>query len=215
VTHTLATAVVAAQARWDRKPADFYPTPFDATVALLDFLQLPAGTKVLEPACGEGHMSRVMALSGLEVESLDLRTDSGYGEQGADFLAGRAHTADWVITNPPFNVAEGFIRRALEITPNVAMLVKATYFSAAGRIPLAEETTPEWKLDLTWRPAFLEAERGSSPIMEVCWMVWTAEYSEPHYKVQATASPSSPPSAPAASPECQHQQGHAGRGGCQ
>ena len=28
------------------------------------------------------------------------------------------------------------------------------------------------ELNLTWRPAFLEKERGKSPLMDCMWVVW-------------------------------------------
>lgn len=40
---------------------------------------------------------------------------------------------DAIVTNPPFSLAEEFIRRALSITPNVAMLLKQTYWNVGGR----------------------------------------------------------------------------------
>lgn len=182
MSHTYADALVIGQRAHARKPADFYPTPADVTEALLQFLKLPPEQYIWEPACGDGAMSRVIERHGHQVLSTDLREDSGYGEGGIDFLAfdvdppsGIPFSAvynDWIITNPPFNLAEAFIRKALSITPNVAMLLKSQYWHAARRLALFEEHRPSWVLPLTWRPAFLEAERGRSPLMDVIWVVW-------------------------------------------
>lgn len=183
MSHTLADALVKSQKLHKRKPADFYPTPGDVTQALLDFLQIPAPASIWEPACGDGAMSEVLKANGHEVYSTDLREDSGYGEEGGlDFLryqpdppTGIPITAvysDWIITNPPFSVAEEFIRKALSLTPNVAMLLSNQYWHAATRLNLFRDHPPAFVLPLTWRPAFLEAERGSSPMMNVMWTVW-------------------------------------------
>lgn len=179
---TYASALVKSQARHARKPADFYPTPPDVTEALMQFLQLPSGQFIWEPACGDGAMSRVIERHGHNVLSTDLREDGGYGIGGEDFLTfnsasetGIPYSAvynDWIITNPPFNLAEAFIRKALSITPNVAMLLKSQYWHAAGRLPLFRDHPPSDILALTWRPAFLESERGRSPLMDVIWVVW-------------------------------------------
>lgn len=173
--HTYASAIVGAQKNYARKPADFYPTPPDVTHALLDFLQLPAGTTAWEPACGDGAMSCVLEARGFKVRSTDLREDSGYGVGGVDFLA-QAPTpetrCDWVISNPPFKHAVDFIRCALSHAPNAAMLLKSQFWHAQGRLSLFEELSPEWILPLTWRPSFLEKERGNSPLMDVIWVVW-------------------------------------------
>ena len=177
--HTIASAIVDAQKTWARKPADFYPTPSDVTVALLKHLHLKPGTRVKEPACGDGAMARVLEASGMVVDSSDLRIDSGYGKGGTDFLKDPGDVIpDWVITNPPFNVAVDFIEQALKLTPNVAMLLKSQFWHARSRIEMFERTGPAEVLPLTWRPSFLEAERGSSPLMDVIWVVWRGGPSE-------------------------------------
>ena len=174
--HTYASAIVGAQKTHKRKEADFYPTPPDVTVALLDFLQLDS-TTIWEPACGDGAMSKVLSAAGHDVHSTDLRDDSGFGIGGTDFLQSQlVKTPHWIITNPPFNVAEDFIRKALSITPNVAMLLKSQFWHARRREPLFRDHPPAWILPLTWRPAFLEAERGSSPLMDVIWVVWSSNF---------------------------------------
>lgn len=172
MTHTYASAIVGAQKVHKRKEADFYPSPPDVTEALMQFLQLDNDTFVWEPACGDGAMSRMLERHVKTVVSTDLRDDpSIYGKRGIDFLNADGD-ADWVITNPPFNLAEGFIRKSLSITPNVAMLLKSQYWHAASRLSLFNEHPPTFVLPLTWRPSFLEKERGNSPLMDVIWVVW-------------------------------------------
>jgi hypothetical protein len=170
--HTVASAIIGAQQTHARKAADFYPTPADATWVLLEWLDLPRGTTVKEPACGDGAMSRVLEAAGLRVDSSDLRPDCGFGRGGVDFLQSPGAAAQWIITNPPFHVAADFIDQALRLTPNVAMLLKSQFWHARSRIELFERHTPAAILPLTWRPAFLEAERGRSPLMDVMWVVW-------------------------------------------
>jgi len=179
--HTYASAIVGAQKNHVRKAADFYPTPPDVTTALLDFLQIDP-CYIWEPACGDGAMAKVLSAAGHNVLGTDLREDSGYGEGGIDFLTynlspetGIPFNAvynDWVITNPPFKHAADFIEKSLQIAPNVAMLLKSQFWHARRRYDLFQKHRPSWILPLTWRPAFLEAERGSSPLMDVIWVVW-------------------------------------------
>lgn len=178
MTFTYADAIVGSQRVHARKEADFYPTPANVTVALLEFLKLPKHNTIWEPACGDGAMSRVLLQYGYKVLSSDLREDSGYGKGGVNFQTAEG-TADWIITNPPFNLAEIFIRKSLTITPNVAMLLKSQYWHAATRLPLFQANPPEWVLPLTWRPSFLEKERGNSPLMDVIWVVWSSSYNGP------------------------------------
>lgn len=178
--HTYASAIVGAQGKHKRKEADHYPSPPDVTEALMQFLQLPNGSFIWEPACGDGAMSSVLERHGHKVISTDLRNDIWYGEGGIDFLSTTDDLIpDWIITNPPFNLAEAFIRKSLSITGNVAMLLKSQYWHAASRLQLFKDHPPAYVLPLTWRPAFLEAERGSSPLMDVIWVVWRNEHLGP------------------------------------
>jgi hypothetical protein len=174
-----------------RRELDFYPTPPDATIALLDFLKMPKGTLIWEPACGDGAMSQIMKSYGYNVISTDIR--EGYGEV-ADFLAQDTwYLADAIITNPPFNLSLKFIDKALNQLdiagrpPLVAMLLKSQYWHASSRLKFFNGNPPAWVLPLTWRPYFMNGERGGRPTMEVAWTVWT---SDKNTKYKPLAKPS-------------------------
>ena len=152
-----------------RRDLDFYPTPPDVTIALMKFLKL-SPCKIWEPACGDGAMSKVLVSHGHSVISTDLR-DTGYGSGGVDFLSTKKG-CDAIITNPPFNISEEFIRHALEQTKVVAMVLKSQYWHAKKRAVLFEDSPPAYVLPLTWRPDFMNGERGGAPTMEVQWTVW-------------------------------------------
>ncbi|MER9833421.1 class I SAM-dependent methyltransferase [Mesorhizobium sp. M0145] len=184
--HSYADALVASQKVHKRKPADFYPTPHNVTAALMEFLKLDLGTIAWEPACGNGAMADVLGhyLGTDAVWSSDLREDCGYGDAGVNFLTCDVNfKCDWIITNPPFNLAEAFIKRALLIAPNAAFLLKSQYWHAKSRIKLFETHPPAFILPLTWRPAFLEKERGKSPLMDVMWVVWMRDACETTYRL--------------------------------
>ena len=87
---------------------DFYPTPPWATRALFEQGFVPEGT-IWEPANGGGHMSKVIEDYAYDVIKTDIIT-------GHDFLRDEPLEADWVITNPPFNVGAEFALRALEVS---------------------------------------------------------------------------------------------------
>lgn len=65
----------------NRAPYEFYPTPPEATRALLAAERFNGS--IWEPACGQGHISKVLAEAGHEVISTDL-VDYGYGQSGRD-----------------------------------------------------------------------------------------------------------------------------------
>lgn len=154
---------------------DFYPTPACAVRAFLAAeLQWLEGAPVWEPACGDGAISRAMVAQGLDVMSTDL-VDRGYGQSGRDFLAERhLNGCRRIVTNPPFGIAEKFIRHALFTlnTPYLALLLKATYWHAAGRVALFEARPPSVIYPMTWRPDFLNK---GAPTMDAIWCVWDAE----------------------------------------
>ena len=164
-----------------RRELDFYPTPKNVTIALMDFLfkedRIDKDFKVWEPACGNGAMSKVMESYGLKVYSSDI-ADTGFGSPFLDFINHTGNSDfDAVITNPPFKYAEEFIRQGLKKSRMVCMLLKSQYYHAADRIELFEELPPAYVLPLTWRPDFLEhlkkpGDKKGSSTMEVAWSVW-------------------------------------------
>ena len=163
----IGSRICGGNTAYKRNASDFYPTPPEATQALLNFLRLPEGTTVWEPACGEGHMVEVMEKNRLEVIGTDIQT-------GTDFLQAEApEEVQWIITNPPFSLAEEFIRKSAEHRVPFAMLLKSQYWHAAKRVALFSTITPAYVLPLTWRPDFLFKTRGKgSPLMDVIWCVW-------------------------------------------
>ncbi len=189
----IAHAVLSSYKKWQRKPADLYPTPVDGTESLIPVLKAmkrPDGSPIKtiwEPACGDGRMARVLEWHGFRVIATDIREFPGYGYGGLDFLrdtpGGKWGWAvgeiDAIVTNPPFSLAEEFIRRALSYTPNVAMLLKQTFWNVGGRSKgLWVDHTPDLELKLTWRLAFLKNERGNSPLMDCMWNVWNGGNTE-------------------------------------
>lgn len=160
----------------DRRELDFYPTPPEVTQALCDFLNdycvLESGRQVWEPACGGMDMAKVLSDNGYAVNATDI-------QQGVDFLNQKTAYGhyDAIITNPPFDASESFIRHALSLSPVVCMLLKSQYWHAAKRIKLFKQHVPSYVLPLTWRPDFLFKERinagkKGAPTMEVAWTVW-------------------------------------------
>lgn len=130
---------------WDG--LDFFPTPPWATRALMEhvigtpFLAgLPPRGSVWEPACGMGHMSDVLAEYFARVHASDV-FDYGYGYSVGSFVGGSgpdiAHCpfeADWLIFNPPFNLALQFVLRARRLARcGVAVLVRSSWIEGQRR----------------------------------------------------------------------------------
>lgn len=137
---------------WENKraAADFYPIPPEVTWALLQELKPVPATKIWEPACGAGHMSKEIEAAGYLVESTDL-FDRGYGKHSVDFTKqtdGRG--CQWMITNPPFNEAGAFIEKAASLQlDGFALLLKSQFWHAKKRLPIFEKYTPAMIMPLT------------------------------------------------------------------
>jgi len=164
-----------------RRELDFYPTPPDVTAVLLTFLNLPLNTKIWEPACGDGAMAEVIMECGYDVISSDIR-HTGYGEGGIDFLTAHRE-CDAIITNPPFSESQKFINHAIGQADIVAMFFKSQYWHAAKRKELFDEHPPAYVLPLTWRPDFMNGERGGAPTMDVLWTVWIEGTTDTRYRL--------------------------------
>nr|DAZ54156.1 MAG TPA: adenine-specific methyltransferase [Caudoviricetes sp.] len=161
-----ASRIAGGNSAIGRRESDFYPTPPEVTVALLDFLRLPENTVIWEPAAGEGDMAGVLQTYFETVYTTDIL-------DGTDFLKSSIDAADWIITNPPFSLAEAFIRRAAELGKPFAFLVKSQFWHAKRRLSLFDEFPPSYILPLTWRPDFFfKDDHGGSPLMDVMWCVW-------------------------------------------
>lgn len=129
-------AVMAQRVEPKDSPDDF-PTPPWATRGLLEHIidkrELEALT-CLEPACGAGHMAKVLKEYFASVTSADAY-DYGHGDV-QDFLTSKhaPNSFDWVITNPPFRLAEEFVVRSLEIARcGVAILARSVFLESVGR----------------------------------------------------------------------------------
>ena len=127
---------VMAQRVEAKDSLDDFPTPPWATRALLEHVisSVYAAESCLEPACGAGHMSKVLKEYFGEVQSYDVE-DYGYAER-RDFLRHphKVESFDWVITNPPFKLAESFVLTALPIARRgVAILARTVFIESVGR----------------------------------------------------------------------------------
>lgn len=126
-----------------RADKDYYATEPAATEWLcrLEEFRSP----ILEPSCGEGHISRVLEAQGYEVVSRDLE-DRGYGEGGRDFLCeGIEPWQGDIITNPPYAFATEFVERALAMVQpgrKVAMFLKLTFLEGKRRRALFKNYPP-------------------------------------------------------------------------
>lgn len=185
---SVADAVVKSMKAHQRKPSDFYPTPPEGTAVIIPVLRslgVVEGDTVGEPCCGNGAMARVLERDGgYNVIASDIR-HTGYGLGGYDYLKGGNNPRegsfgalaeygllDAIVMNPPFDVAQAFILKAVQQAPVVAVLLKSNYWNSKRGKAMWSACPPTHRFDLTWRLAFLEKERGKAPLMDCTWFVW-------------------------------------------
>jgi len=151
---------------------DFFPTPAWATHALIE--NEPFKGDIWESACGNGAMSDVLEQTGQRVISSDLY-DRGYGDAGVDFLNPIRRAAN-VVTNPPYNAAEGFVRSGLKTTDRkFALLLRLAFLEGANRQRTIFTDAPPsrvWVFSerITFYPA--GAVQKGSGTTAYAWFVW-------------------------------------------
>lgn len=156
---------------------DYFPTPAWATHALADNEKFEGD--VWESACGNGAMSEVLAMYGNTVISSDLY-DRGYGDAGIDFLDCARRSAN-IVTNPPYNSAEGFVRSGLEKADRkFALLLRLAFLEGANRQrTIFSKCAPSrvWIFSerITFYPA--NAVQKGSGTTAYAWFVWDKDAS--------------------------------------
>ena len=165
----------------ERETHDYYATDPRAVEMLLKLEEF--SDIILEPACGEGHISEVLLKHGYQVRSGDL-IDRGYGKGGIDFLSvtvTKPLRLD-IVTNPPFAKATDFIEKALAIVAEgrkVAFFLRIQFLEGVRRRKFFEENPPRrvWVASRTLRCAkngdFANATGNASTY---CWFVWEKGY---------------------------------------
>ena len=96
----------------EREVNDYYATDPKAAEWLLELE--PELDNIWECACGEGHLAKVFDKAGKLLWATDL-IDREYGKT-KDFLSidtNIKYNGD-IVTNPPYKIAERFIRKALD-----------------------------------------------------------------------------------------------------
>lgn len=162
---------------------DDFPTPPWATRALLEHVLDPSKElrqkTCLEPACGAGHMARVLKEYFGTVWYSDAY-DYGFGTV-RNFLTYpfEMNSVDWVITNPPFRLSEEFVIRALKVARvGVAILARTVFIESVGRYQNLFEGMPPTKFaQFSERVPMIKGRlnRKATTATSYAWLVWEKE----------------------------------------
>lgn len=163
-----------------RDPDDCHVTHPRGTTALIAAERFRRGSRVWEPACGTGAISKVLIGAGCRVVSSDL-VNHGYrgGAHGVDFLETIRRQADILVTNPPFKHDEAFLHHALALgVKKICLLLRLTWLEGGGRgervfggaTPLARVHVFSARLP-THRKNYL-GDPDKAGMMALAWYVW-------------------------------------------
>lgn len=148
------------------------------------------GALIWDPACGGGTVTDVFADRGFKTIGTDLVDRGAAHFIGVrDFLT--VETADpaalgeqrlSIVTNPPFSLAEKFVRTALRLADHrVVILQQLSFLASRQRHALFTEFPPSDVLICSRRPSMPPghkiAEMGDKAFKngtaDFCWIVWT------------------------------------------
>ena len=167
--------VGAKRTKGEREKNDFYPTPPEATHALMQRENFEG--MVWECACGNGAMSEVIKQYN-QVQSSDL-IDRGYGEV-SNFLTDNRLVTN-IITNPPYKYAKEFVLRAKKLAnKKIAMLCKLVFLESVGRYEMFQDK--EFPLSIVYvfckRVSIykINAIKYGSGLIAYAWFVWDKTY---------------------------------------
>jgi hypothetical protein len=183
---------------YDRHKSDYYVTPKqDVKEFLKHFTQIEnisndllQDLKWLDPCCGGDIRNDATYLNLIKelyapsnIIGIDIRQDSkadikeNYLTRNNNLL-----NADIIISNPPFYLAEEFIKKSLEIVNNkgyVIMLLRLNFFGSKKRKPIFEKTMPNSCYVHHKRISFMN---GATDSIEYAHFVWKKGVNNDHCK---------------------------------
>lgn len=159
---------------------DFFPTPPWATRALVEILRAEDPSlehrSCWEPAAGAGDMVRPLKETFRDVYATDVHQWGGADVVDDFLLPGWAEMPDWIITNPPFLLAERFIETSLRRAKRgVAMLVRTSFLESVGRYQrLFNVTPPHVVAQFVERVPMFKGrlDPTGSTATAYCWLIW-------------------------------------------
>lgn len=159
-----------------RKNLDQYYTPTNAVNNLLDNLDFPINGSVLEPCNGKGAISNILRDRDISVitNDIDPKNSSDFHVDVSISTNWKSlPKVEWIITNPPFNLASQIIPLAYENSIlGVIALLRLSYIEPCkNRVDFLQKYPPCQML-VTPRISF--TGKGTDSIT-TAWFVWIKE----------------------------------------
>lgn len=167
----------------DRVGKDYYATEPKATELLL--AEEAFSKKVWEPACGGGHMAKVLIEHGYDVRCTDI-TEREMGnvpyDGNLDFLEYSGKFSGDIVTNPPYKIALDFIKKAISVIETghkVAMFLKLQFLEGKSRKKFFSKHPPQTVYVSSSRLICAgngDFEKYKSSAVAYAWFVWQKGY---------------------------------------
>jgi predicted RNA methylase len=174
-----------------RRDGDYYRTPqwcVDAVLSHSDFSELPVWA--LDPGCGDGAIGAAALAHG--IKCIGVEKDAGRSIEayhnpaylsvfGEDYLRLEGFTSQvpLVIGNPPYRLAQEFVRKGLddaEAGGHVLFLLRLNFLAGQKRWKEGLWESLDRVYVLPKRPSFCWGKTDAS---DYCWMRWTKGSKEP------------------------------------
>ena len=174
---TFVTLGASNHSKLEREENDYYATEPKAVELLLEKEKF--SINLLEPSCGEGHISKVLSEHGYNVKSSDL-ISRGFGNT-QDFFDYKYFNGN-IITNPPYKMALDFVKHSLEIIPDgnkVAMFLKLQFLEGKARKEFYKTNPPKKIYVASGRLNCAkngEFEKYPSSAVAYAWFIWEKGY---------------------------------------
>ena len=165
----------------DREKMDFYATDKRATHELLKREQFIS--PVYEPACGMGHIGKILEEYGYTVKAIDICYRGYVEEREVDFFSLEENILD-IITNSPYFCASEFLRHALEISGEgvkIAMLFRLPFLEGQKRYELFRKYPPKRVYVFSKRLNCAkngEFWKSKSSGIAFAWFIWEVGYTD-------------------------------------
>lgn len=158
------------RANHKRNAYDSYPTPTWCTEAIVRQIVWGDSARIFEPCAGEGAIAEVLVSRDCgRVLAADINPDARMGN-GVDFLKNDdSERYDFIITNPPFSLAQEFVEKSLTLANCVIMLLRLNFLASKSRKEFWEKHPPTAIHVLTKRPSFTGSGTDAT---DYAWFVW-------------------------------------------
>lgn len=173
---------VMAQRHEAHDSLDDFPTPPWAGRALCEHVIAVESDRdtLWEPACNRGYLLTGLRDYFKSVYASDIHDYGVLGVPGKDFLFPvLAPVSDWIITNPPFRLAERFAIQGLALAAKgVALLTRTAFLEGAKRhADLFTKHPPLIVAQFVERVPMVKGryDPKASTATSYCWIVWVRD----------------------------------------